>query len=451
MRDDVCIVLNEHEPQKTEMAEALTEELNDRGLSCARLKPSADLVSIIRERSPRILVLDYLIGDVATALDILPELRDPDKHSETSIILWTDEPSTAVAVSAMKLGAADYIPFGLIDDLPKVIGAIERELSANPSKIKKRKSSRSAQLFQEPIAQSDSFIESLRQAESAAARGAHAIVIDGPIGSGRSTLARYIHAKRKRGGQLIEIDSDVWLGDASDICGSRLQSVKVPMLSYSTTLVIDHVEFDPGELLDSIHEMKDSIWCSDQDDEPMLVSATTCSDTARAWSRLLDAVTIKIDKLNDRSADFWPLVQQFHKDASSLVSSTACNLSAPLVQAMSELDWPGNVKQLRAVMFEVVTSPLDLESFGDALESEELSKNEAAVFAAIKQAKDRWERYRMLTPFVPEAFVARNALRASAGNFRIAAARLGTGVAQLRKALQAEVSSDNGNGATCRQ
>ncbi|MCB0346514.1 MAG: sigma 54-interacting transcriptional regulator, partial [Bdellovibrionales bacterium] len=363
MRDDVCIVLNEHEPQKTEMAEALTKELNNRGLSCARLKPTADLVAIIRERSPRILVLDYLIGDIATALDILPELRDDEAQSDTSIILWTDEPSTAVAVSAMKLGAADYIPFGVIDDLPKVVGAIETELSANSKKLRSSRSTKSSGEIVDPIAQSESFLASLRQAESAAAREASSVIIQGPIGSGRSTVARFIHGERRHGGQLIEIDCDVWLGQAADICGSRLQSVKVPMLSYSTTLILDHVEFESGEILNALHEMKDAIWTGAQNDPPMLIAATTCAETALAWSRLLDADVIKIDSLNERGQDFWPLVQQFHKESRALVSSTGCNLSAPLVQAMAELTWPGNVKQLRAVMYEVVTGPLDPETF----------------------------------------------------------------------------------------
>lgn len=449
MRDDVCIVLNEHEPQKAEMAEALTRELNERGLSCTRLEPTEKLVEIIKERSPRILVLDYLIGDVATALDILPELRGADSEKGTGIILWTDEPSTSVAVAAMKLGAADYIPCGVIDDLPKVLDAIETEI-ANHRPAGGRKPAPTARSSGEPIAQSELFTTALKAAASAAACRERVVVLLGPCGSGRSTVGRYLHAKRPRGGQLLEIDCDVWLGEAADICGAQPGSSKIPLLSFLTTLLLDHVEFDPGEILNLLHESRRSIWSGDSEESPILIAATSCSETARAWSRLLEARLIDVHGLADRSADFWPLVQHFYKESKALVGTASCELSAPLVQAMASLNWPGNVKQLRAVIHEVVAGNIGSAKNNKELPGVELSEEERRVLDAVCDAKERWERYALVEPIVPAPMAARYALDSAGGNLRIAAARLGTGVQQVRGALQLARREERHNGGGAR-
>ncbi|MCB0347020.1 MAG: hypothetical protein KDD66_18010, partial [Bdellovibrionales bacterium] len=86
--------------------------------------------------------------------------------------------------------------------------------------------------------------------------------------------------------------------------------------------------------------------------------------------------------------------------------------------------------------------------FPEVPAAEGLSDDEARILHAVKQAKDRWERYKLIKPFVPEAFAAKKALEAAAGNHRIAAARLGTGVEQLRAALYGRVAAEtNGTGS----
>ena len=71
MREDVCIVLNEREPSKSKAAEALQAQLQSRGITSSRPVIDRNIEEILVTRMPQVLLLDYLIGDYSTGLDIM--------------------------------------------------------------------------------------------------------------------------------------------------------------------------------------------------------------------------------------------------------------------------------------------------------------------------------------------------------------------------------------------
>ncbi|RIL08412.1 MAG: hypothetical protein DCC75_09015, partial [Proteobacteria bacterium] len=71
MREPVTIVLNEREANKARAAEVLQRTLQDLGITASRLEIDEHIEDTILKKAPRVLVLDYLLGDYSTGLDVL--------------------------------------------------------------------------------------------------------------------------------------------------------------------------------------------------------------------------------------------------------------------------------------------------------------------------------------------------------------------------------------------
>ncbi len=458
MRDDVCIVLNEREPLKRQMAVELEEQLVGRQFAAKRIDTGEHLARVVLERNPRVLVLDYLLGDVTTALDVLSELKSQSSAEHgTGVVLWTDEPSIQVAISAMKLGAVDYIEMGLPSSLEKVLQAIDSVLRQGKKQQTRHLNASTQVLPDKLIAQSKNYQQCMTSAQGAANRSAPAICLLGQHGSGRNTLAKFIHQTRIMPGVLIEIDLDTWPYSIDEICGSAADPRITPLLSNGATVMIDHVECDPGELLNKLHERKAHVWSPRfRESSPMLIIGTSNQEVAHAWHRLLDAEIITLPSLQERNDDLWPLVQRFLHEAQSIGTMNKLKFSAQSIQELAKLAWPGNLRELRSVIIEAVTTPLvqiqeelkqqEETKSGSAREQREGTQDEQISIRAVIAAKLRWARYNLQEYHQPTTLTARQAVDQALGNLRIAAALLGTSVPQLKDALR--VNLVNGHSHT---
>ena len=70
MTNNVCIVLNEREPHKLEVADKLQSALSVIGINLSRLKIGPDINEECVKIEPGYLILDYLLGDYSTGLDV---------------------------------------------------------------------------------------------------------------------------------------------------------------------------------------------------------------------------------------------------------------------------------------------------------------------------------------------------------------------------------------------
>lgn len=442
MREDVVIVLNEREPLKQQLATELSTLLSERNTSNSRLKPTPNIAQIIRERRPKVLVLDYILGDHGTALDILSDLQEPELKRLIQTVVWTDEPSAGVAVSAMKLGAADYIETALPNSLERVLESIER-ITRDADEDGETSDSKSVlPTYENPVGEDRSFQESLNYCYSLATRNSPIVVITGETGTGRNTVGRYIHFSRHQPGSLIELSCDTFSDSVETICGGGTYR-GLPKLTHKATVIIDHLEFDPGELLDALCARRNVIWAGDPTEAPMLIIGTTSAETARSWARLAQAEVVELPALEKRQEDFLPLIQRFTTEAQAFGKINRWKISTQLLSEIRSLGWPGNVRQFRAAILEALTVPPESITEGGYFdrqdkpehEGRQLSRAERLIIRAVLAAKLRWERYHTVSTTTPQPIAARFAVDSALGNIRIAAAMLGTGVPQIMSAL----------------
>ncbi len=430
MREDVVIVLNEREPLKRQMAGELSEQLGLRALAQLRIKPEGDLAALIALRRPKVLVLDYILGDVGTALDLLAKFRE-ETSEQIKIIVWTDEPSVGAAVTALKLGAFDYIEMLPNRSLERVLKSIESAIESIPDQPRARSFVEKLSPLP-PVGDSAAFKRCMNLIERNAQIGGSITFLSGPRGSGRNRAAEYLHACRADAGAFIPIDFDLFTGQLEQIVGSEDQRRLVPWLSNAATVFIDHVEFDNGELIEAV-ERRIEAWTRATAPAKLIIGSSS-HEAAAAWSRLLDCTIIPIPPLAERSDDLLPLLTYFTGRLPGTPRIARAEFSPALIHQLAQLDWPGNVRELRAVAIESAAAPA--RDRGDSTTIAGLDRYSTALFQTMVDAKERWESFEQARPIQLNPFLVRRTLESTCGNLRVTAARLGTGIPQIRRMLE---------------
>jgi DNA-binding NtrC family response regulator len=148
------------------------------------------IVDKIRLSAPDVVLLDISLPGMS-GIDILEELTKKDIPS--SVVILTSDKTAETAVTAMKIGAVDYItkPFNL-EEVKIIIGNIieNRRLRQEVDYLRKV----SAELFErEIVGKSKAIKELLEKIEKIAQARVDTILITGESGTGKELVARYIH------------------------------------------------------------------------------------------------------------------------------------------------------------------------------------------------------------------------------------------------------------------
>ena len=333
LKEAVLIILNEREPAKQKTAEILELQLQQSGLSSARLPVTDRIIDIVLQREPSLLVLDYLLGDYSTGLDIMAALQSLAPDSRPKTVFLTDEPGVSVAVEAMRLGAVDYIDI----EHPQAINRTLRcllELKATHQK-NTLKTSRPQLRLDDMALSSGSGQVLLREAKAAAFAPAPLIIVEGPAGSGKNALARAIALERKPLCPYSTIDL-------------RLHAAP-KHLHHSNTLIIEHPEEDDGTFVSSVIQQAVHIWPDSRNESAcFLTVCCTTPETSSIWQQVTDHSLLRLPSLDQRREDIPMLVRQIMLEVQQGSTVKPRALTASNVEWLAGLPWPGELDQLKA-------------------------------------------------------------------------------------------------------
>src|SRR3954469_1762481 len=90
------------------LRERMARAFADRGLEVRTASDAAKAVSLAREDSPELAVVDLKMPGALSGLELVRELKGID--AMTRIVVLTGYGSIATAVEAMRLGAVNYLP-----------------------------------------------------------------------------------------------------------------------------------------------------------------------------------------------------------------------------------------------------------------------------------------------------------------------------------------------------
>ncbi|MBX7139303.1 MAG: hypothetical protein K1X83_15115, partial [Oligoflexia bacterium] len=268
------------------------------------------------------------------------------------------------------------------------------------------------------VFQSEATQKLLRSLKTTAAKNSSCIILQGPAGSGLSTLATALCAES----QTHPVTTILDLARAGADLPERAWGLLMRG-GNRQTIIVDHAEFDDGSACVRIAELlQNNSNLQSGGAGPRLIVLCTDPAATRPWLQHFEADVITVPSLDQSRNDIPNLVQRFTRECQELTDLKVRHPSAETVSWLSGLDWPGQTKQLRAcVMHALVDGAISDTDFKLSVEEQR------EVWLATQQVS---------RDFPIDPILAAQLLETLNHDYRAAAARLGCSVPQLQEVLR---------------
>ncbi|WP_456424176.1 sigma-54-dependent transcriptional regulator [Lutibacter sp.] len=313
--------------------------------------------------------------------------------SEIPIVMISGHGDLDIAVSAMRLGAFDYIskPPDLNRLLNTVRNALDRKELVVENKILKKKVSKKYEMVgdSEAISHIKSMIEKVAPTDAR-------VFITGPNGTGKEIVAHWLHEKsERRKGPMIEvncaaipselIESELFGHVKGSFTGANKDRAGKFEAANKGTIFLDEIGdmslSAQAKVLRALQENKISRVGSDKDIKvDVRVIAATNKDLKKEIEvgnfredlyHRLAVILIKVPSLNERREDIPLLINFFAKRIAEEQGTATKQFSAKAIELLQNYDWTGNIRELRNVVERLII-----------LGEKEISENDVKLFAS---------------------------------------------------------------------
>ncbi|TWU47395.1 Transcriptional regulatory protein ZraR [Rubripirellula tenax] len=297
------------------------------------------------------------------------------KHPETAVLVITGYATPDTAVEAVRAGAYDLLTKPLIDDelslsIERAIS--QREITRQNEELRKQLDRRSGL---ENILSHDYRMMKIFDVVDSIANARASVLITGENGTGKSMIARAIHARStRRNGPFVEVacgalpdtllESELFGHVAGAYTGANTNRAGKFQLADGGTLFLDEIATaTPAmqvKLLRVLQEFQfeqlGGTETHSVDTRVILATNENLSnavDTGRFRQDLyyrINVVNIVLPSLRERIGDLPLLVDHFLREASETCGREAESFDKDAIKAMQAYAWPGNIRQLENVV-----------------------------------------------------------------------------------------------------
>lgn len=360
MAADVLVVDDE-----ADIRELVAGILSDEGYAVRTANDSESALAAIKSRKPALLILDiWMQGGGMDGLELLDLVKtlDPD----LPVIMISGHGNIETAVSAIKRGAYEFLEKPFKSD--RLLLCVERALEN--SNLKRENRRLRAQTIQPDGLIGKSVVtQQLRSLISKLASANSRVLIAGPPGSGKETVARLIHAASPRArnefvvisaaGMTPErVDTELF---GEELEGGRPAKIGVFERAHGGTLYLDEVADMPREtqsrILRVLVEQRFRRVGGEQDVQvDVRVVSSTCRDlreeiTAGRFREdlfhRLNVVPVTVPGLSERREDIPELIDYFINRICEATGMPRRRLADDALATLQVRGWPGNLSQLR--------------------------------------------------------------------------------------------------------
>ncbi|UYN97748.1 MAG: sigma-54-dependent Fis family transcriptional regulator [Enhydrobacter sp.] len=344
--------------------------LEDEGHTPRRAHNSSEAIDAIRQRRPALVILDvWLQGSELDGLQLLDVIRR--EEPPIPVVMISGHGTIDTAVSAIKSGAYDFIekPFKADRLLLVVDRAIEADrLKRENATLRRRAGGEVA------FVGSSSGASGVRsQIEKVAPTGSR-VLIAGPSGSGKETVARLIHqGSRRADGPFIVVNCSALPAERLELelfgtdgeNGSEALHVSGAFeLAHGGTLLLKEVGDLPVPLQGKLARvLQEQSYFRDSGTTRVEVDVRVLASTVRSLQdeisagrfreelfHRLNVVSLKVPALSDRREDIPELAADLLGRVADATGLMARAIGEDTLAALQGHDWPGNVRQLRNVI-----------------------------------------------------------------------------------------------------
>jgi two-component system nitrogen regulation response regulator NtrX len=360
MAADVLVVDDE-----ADIRDLVAGILADEGYAVRTAADSESALAAVRARKPSLLVLDiWMQGGGMDGLELLDLVKglDPD----LPVIMISGHGNIETAVSAIKRGAYDFLEKPFKSD--RLLLLTQRALEA-ASLRRENRHLRAQAITPEGLIGKSVAAQQLRQLVAKLAGANSRVLIAGPPGSGKETVARLIHQSSARAGnEFVAISAAGMTPERMDEAlfgeeglGGRPAKIGVFERAHGGTLYLDEVADMPRETQSRIlRVLVEQRFRRVGGDSDVQVDVRVVSSTSRdlrdeiAAGRFredlfhrLNVVPVHVPGLAERREDIPELVENFISRISEAGGMPRRRLAEDALATLQVRAWPGNLRQLR--------------------------------------------------------------------------------------------------------
>ncbi len=345
--------------------------LEDEGYHTREAGRSDDALREIETRRPSLVLLDiWLQGSELDGLQILQRIKV--HHSDIPVLMMSGHGTVETAVAAIKDGAYDFIEKPFKAD--RLLVLVERAIEAANLRRENEELRFRAGDENTLLGQSRAMRELVQIIEQAGPTNSR-ILITGPAGAGKETVARQVHACSLRAaGPFVVINcasmtpdhmEEQLFGteDVSSVAGDTGR-VGTFEAAHNGSVLLDEVADMPLETQGKIvRVLQDQVFQrvggNSRVEVDVRVMATTRKNLPEEieFGRFredlfyrLNVVPIAVPPLNARRDDVPELAEFFLKRACETGGQPMRSFAPDAIAAMQTHSWPGNVRELRNVV-----------------------------------------------------------------------------------------------------
>lgn len=338
-----------------------------------------ELVSAVSAESVSVLLLDLIMPHVS-GRELLERLAG--EHPQLPVIILTLEDRVDVAVECMKLGAYDYMtkPVEANRLLTSIAHALQvrslhREVQALSSKEARLDH---PEAFAGILTRDERMLQIFAYVE-AVAPGGRAVLVSGESGTGKELVARAVHRLSGRDGRFVAVNvagldetmfSDTLFGHRKGAFTSA-ETARSGLIAQAErgTLFLDEIgDLDNPSQVKLLRLLQENEYYPLGSDVPQRstarIVAATNADLARRqdegsfrkdlYFRLVSH-HVQLPPLRERFGDLPLLVDRFLAESAAELSRPQPGRPAGLERFLAGYSFPGNVRELQAIVADVVS------------------------------------------------------------------------------------------------
>lgn len=423
MPRDILIVDDERD-----IRELIGDVLEDNGYAIRLAANSSEALEALAQRIPALVITDiWMEKSELDGVALLERMRA--QAPDLPVLMISGHGTIETAVTCIQKGAYDFIEKPFQED--RLLLVVTRAIEAAALKRENRELRLRASGVEPMLVGDSPLMQQLTQTIARVAPTNSRVLIEGPPGSGKETLARTIHRQSARAdGPFIVLSAaymtagrvDLALFGAENPDGTITQ-IGLLEQAHQGTLFIDEIADMPletqGKVLRALQDQSFEriggrhrievdvriITASGQDLPGLLTKGTLRQDL---YYRL-NVVPLMLPALAARRQDIAPLAAYFMERTAEQSGLSSRVLGADALAVMEAYAWPGNVRQLRnTVEWLMIMAPgkpdepipaeaLPPEIRGDSSLSVMQAMDSHILSLSLREAREIFERHYLQT------------------------------------------------------
>src|SRR3954463_8552016 len=355
------------------MRELLSIVLRRDGYDVLIAEDGAAGLELLKHERVDILITDIRMPNM-NGVDLLREAKriSPDIVS----IVMTAFATTATAVEALRLGAADYVTKSK-DTAAEPRGRVNRELERKrlqQENVLLKRAMRTSHQFSNIIGTSSPMVALFQLIETIAPTNS-TVLITGESGTGKELIARAIHVNSPRRdrpfvavncGALSEtlLDSELFGHMRGAFTGADSNKKGLIEVAEKGTILLDEVgEMSPVvqvKLLSVLQERKfRRLGGTEEIDADIRILAATNRDLGKMVADgsfredlfyRINVIPVRVPPLRDRQDDILILAEPFVARFAEQMGKPVSGISGAALSLLTQYGWPGNIRELENAM-----------------------------------------------------------------------------------------------------